>query len=122
MDIPAVRSPEHHDIRKGTNEVSTNCVTANVMLFDRGTFWTPVNLFVFIQKCQGVPFSPICQNHYFCSGPISVDLICLQPRYSQAAIHPSAHGRQETAAEQEKKAEQERKKAIMEARFISCSV
>ena len=27
------------DIRKGTNGVSTSGVTANVMFFDRGTFW-----------------------------------------------------------------------------------
>ena len=39
--------------------------------FDRGTFLdTPVNLLLSSQKCQGVPFSPICQIHYFCSGPL----------------------------------------------------
>ena len=32
-----------------------------------------------VGKFQGVPFSPICQTHYFCSGPISVDSICPQP-------------------------------------------
>ena len=46
-----------------------------------GTFGgTPVNLLLFSQKCQGVPFSPSCQNS-FCSGTISVDPICPQPSY-----------------------------------------
>ena len=50
--------------RKGTNGVSTNGVTANLsFLFDRGTSWdTPVNLLSSSQKCQGVPFSPICRK------------------------------------------------------------
>ena len=33
-------------------------------------------------KCQGVRFSPIRQIRYFCSGPISADPICPQPRSS----------------------------------------
>ena len=41
---------------------------------------TPVNLLLSSQKCQGVPFLPICQNYHFCSGPISVDPICPQPK------------------------------------------
>ena len=50
-------------------------------LFDRGRDFlgSLVNLLLSSQKCQGVPFSPICQNGYFCSGPISVDPICPQP-------------------------------------------
>ena len=37
--------------------------TANFMVFDRGTFRVlPLICFVSSQKCQGVPFSPICQN------------------------------------------------------------
>ena len=50
--------------RKGTNGASSNEVTANCVFLDRG------NLFP-----QSV------KNHYFCSGPISVDPICPQPRY-----------------------------------------
>ena len=49
------------------------------MFFDRDFSGTPVNLLLYSQKCQGVPFSPICQIHYFCSSPISVDPICPQP-------------------------------------------
>ena len=45
--------------QRGTNGVSTSGVTANLMLFDRGTFWgTPVSLLLSPQKCQGVLFSP----------------------------------------------------------------
>ena len=40
---------------------------------------TPVNLLLYSEKCQGVPFSPICQIHYLCCGPISLDPICPQP-------------------------------------------
>ena len=51
-----------NDRRKGTNGVSTNGVTANFILVDRGDFWgTPVNIFLSSQKCQVVPLSPICQ-------------------------------------------------------------
>ena len=46
---------------------------------DTGDFWgTPVKLLVFSQKCQGVPFSPICQNGLLLQRPISVDHICPQ--------------------------------------------
>ena len=45
------------------NGVGTDGVAADVMCFERGTFWgTPVNLLLSFQKCQGVPFSSICQN------------------------------------------------------------
>ena len=52
-------------------------------VFDRGTFLdTPaITYFLSSQKCQGVPFSPICQNRYFCSGLISTDPICPQPTW-----------------------------------------
>ena len=72
-------------VRKATNGVRTTGVTTIlcclfVCLFDRGSFGgTPVNLLVSSQKCQGVLFWPICQNPYFCNGPISVDPICSQP-------------------------------------------
>ena len=49
--------------RKGTDGVSTNGFAANLMLFDRVTFWVlPLTEVLSSQKCQGVPFSPICQN------------------------------------------------------------
>ena len=68
--------------RKGTNGVGTDGVTENCMFFDRGTFWVlTFNLRLSSQKCQGVPFSPICQKIFLlhCSGPISFDSICPQP-------------------------------------------
>ena len=49
--------------RNGTNGVSTNGVTAFFVVFcQRDFLGTPVNLLLSSQKCQGVPFSPICQN------------------------------------------------------------
>ena len=49
--------------RKGTNGVSTDGVTANFTLFDGGTFGVlPLTYFYIPLKCQGVPFSSICQN------------------------------------------------------------
>ena len=57
-------------IRKGTNGVGTNGVTADFMLFDRGTLLgAPVNLLLSSQKCQGVPFSPICQKSLLLQRP-----------------------------------------------------
>ena len=62
--------PRELSIRKGTNGVSTNGVTANFMVFDRGTFGcTPVSLLLSSQKCQGVPFAPTCQNSSFLQRP-----------------------------------------------------
>ena len=40
---------------------------------------TPVNVLLYSQKCQDVPFFQSVKIHYFCSGPISVDPICPQP-------------------------------------------
>ena len=49
--------------RKGANGVSTKRVTAFCCFFGQRDFLvTPVNLLLSTQKCQGVPFSPICQN------------------------------------------------------------
>ena len=58
-------------IRKGTNGVSTNEVTANFSFFDRGTFWgTPVNVLLSSsQKCQCVPFLPICRDSLLLQRP-----------------------------------------------------
>ena len=41
---------------------------------------TPTNLRLYSQKCQGVPFPQSFKTCYFCSGHISVDPICPQPR------------------------------------------
>ena len=55
--------PATNGVRMGQNGVSTNGVTADFNLFDRGTFWgTPANLLLSSQKCQGVPLFPIRRN------------------------------------------------------------
>ena len=42
---------------------------------------TPLNLLLFSQKCQGVPFSPIRQKVLtFAAAPFSADPTCPQPR------------------------------------------
>ena len=60
----SIRNPARLEtpmLGKWTNGVSTNG-TANFMFLIEGLFRTPVNILVYSQKCQGVPFSPICQN------------------------------------------------------------
>ena len=67
--------------RKGTNGVSTNGVTANFMFFDRGTFWVlPLTYFYLPKSARAYLFPQSVKIHYFCSGPISVDPICPQPK------------------------------------------
>ena len=49
-----------------------------------GTFWVlPLTCFYLSSKCQGVPFfQNLSNNHYFRSGPLSVDpIICPQPKH-----------------------------------------
>ena len=67
--------------RKWTNGVSTNWVTANVMFFDRGTFWVPPLTYFIFPKVPGRAFFPqsVKINH-ICSGPISSGPMCPQPR------------------------------------------
>ena len=78
-------------IRKGTNGVSTNGVTAkeNHIFWQSDLLGAPVNIIWSSQKCQGVPFFQTI--HYFCVGPISVDPICPQLRLMiikyQCSIH-----------------------------------
>ena len=42
--------------RKGTNEVSTDGVTANFMCLGKDLLDTPVKVLLSSPKCQGVPF------------------------------------------------------------------
>ena len=58
------------DVRKGTNGVSTNGVTANFMFFDRDLLCTPVNLLLYSQSARAYLFPQSVKNHYFCSGPL----------------------------------------------------
>ena len=59
-----VYKKDSNGCRKGTNGVSTNGLTANLMfLLTEGPSWLlPLNLLLSSQKCQGVPFSPIRRN------------------------------------------------------------
>ena len=83
---------EVHDVgvRKGTNGVSTNGVTANFKLFDRGTFWVLPLICVYIPKsARAYLFPPSVKAHVFCSGsPICVDPICPQPRSTATTWPP----------------------------------
>ena len=76
-----------HVLRKGTNGVSTNGVTANLMFSDRGNFWVlPLTYFYLPKSARAHLLSQSVEIHYFCSGPISVDPICPQPRRSPSSI------------------------------------
>ena len=56
---------------KGTNGVSTDGVSANFMqFFPRDFRGTPVNLLLSSRKCQGAPFSAICQNQLLLRRPL----------------------------------------------------
>ena len=67
--------------RKGTNGVSANGVTANSLLFDRGAFWVLPSTYCYLPKCaRAYLFTRSVKHRYFCSGPISIDPICPQPR------------------------------------------
>ena len=72
-------------VRKGTNGVRTNGVTANFSFCCRGTFWVLPLTYLYLPKSARAYLFPICQIHYFCSGPISVDPICPQPIFSLLA-------------------------------------
>ena len=79
-------------LRKGANGVATNGVGANFMLFDRGTFWAfPLTcVLLSSHQCQGEPFSQAVKFVYFCSGPISVDLVSPQPRSVESKVEPAS--------------------------------
>ena len=53
-----------------------------------GIRWVlPLTHFIFPQKCQGVPFSPICQNALLLQRPhCSVDPICPQPTHTSHRV------------------------------------
>ena len=67
-------------IRKGTDGVSTNGVTAKFRFFDGRTFWvTLLNYFYLPKSARAYLFPQSVKINNFCSGPISVDPICPQP-------------------------------------------
>ena len=73
-------TPHSSKTRKGTNGVSTNGVTANVMFFVRGTFSVlPLTCFCFSKSARAYLFPQSVKINYLFSSPISVDPICPQP-------------------------------------------
>ena len=80
------------ELGKGTNGVSTNGVTADSMIsFDRGTFGVlPLTYFYLPKSGRAYLFSQSVKNIYLCSGPISVDPICLQPTNISLQYFPAA--------------------------------
>ena len=74
-------------IRKGTNGVSTNGVTATFKFFDRGTFRVLPLTYVYLPRsARAYLFPESVKNCCFRSGPISVDPICPQPKIVQGFI------------------------------------
>ena len=91
--LSATKKPElirmlmQNGIRKGTGQMGSALMgSLQLSCFSsEGPFLgTPVNLLVSSQKCQGVPFPQSVKPHVFCSGPISVDPICPQPKMLRA--------------------------------------
>ena len=65
------------ETRKGANGVGTDGVTANFMVFDRGTFRVlPLTCFYLPKSARAYLFPQSVKIHSFCSRPISVDPIC----------------------------------------------
>ena len=60
--------------RKRTNGVSTSGVTADVVFFDRGTFWVlPLTYSYLPKSARAYLFPQSVKTRYFCGGPTSVD-------------------------------------------------
>ena len=58
-------------------------VTAFVMFFERGTFWVLHLTYVYLPKsARAYLFPQSVKIHNLCSGRISVDPVCPQPKYA----------------------------------------
>ena len=77
--------------RNGTNWVSTNGVTADLVFFDGLFGCSREPTFIL---CQGVSFFQSVKTQYFCGGPMSVDPICPQPKGARGGVPggPQLHG------------------------------
>ena len=74
--------PVGHEARKGTDGVSTNGATANLICLteDRGVSWVlPLTYLSLPESARAYLFPLSVKISYFCCGPISVDPICPQP-------------------------------------------
>ena len=66
--------------RKGTDGVSTNGVTANLVFFDRGTFrGLPLTYLYIPRRARAYLFPKSDKIVYLCSGPIGFDPMRPQP-------------------------------------------
>ena len=75
-------------LRKGTNGVSTNGVTAFLMFLTEGLFvGLPLSYSDLPKSARAYLFPQSVKIHYFCSGPFSVDPICPQPE-AGAVVRP----------------------------------
>ena len=94
-DSPAHQGgPDQRGARKGTHGVSTNGVTANCMFFDGEAFWVvPLTYFSLPKSARAYLFPQYVRIHYLCSGPISVDPICPQPRRTSSTPGRSTSSR-----------------------------
>ena len=81
------------DARKGADGVGTNGVTANFMLFDRGTFGVlPLTYFCIPRSTRVYLFPQSVKINHFCSGPISVDPPFVRNQgYAQVLGAPPRH-------------------------------
>ena len=76
-------------VRKGTTGVSTNEVTANVMVFDRGTFWLLLLAYFYIPKsARAYIFPQSVKIDHFRSAPSVSTPICRRPPRLGRSPHP----------------------------------
>ena len=77
----APRSKAGNRTRKGTTGVTLMGSLQQHQCFLIGTFGVlPLAYFYIPEIARAYLFPQSVRTHYFCSGPISVDLICQQPR------------------------------------------
>ena len=99
--IICCRNKVNNKARKGRHGVSTNGVAADfvcVCVLTEGLFGHspyPTSTFYLPKSDRAYLFPQSVQIPYFCSGPISVDPICPQPRHDQGGEAARPGGREE---------------------------
>ena len=86
LDDPCAKArPAPTPVGKGRMGSALIGATASFMLFDRGAFGVlPLTYFYIHKGARSYLFPQSVKIHDFCSGPVSVDPVCPQPR----APHP----------------------------------
>ena len=79
---PVLRVIASCGVRKGPDGVGTHGVDALLPLFGQRDFFRvlPLAYFCLPESARVYSFPQSVTIHYFCSGPISLDPICPQPR------------------------------------------